>query len=38
MKKIKLHMSSNYRWMIGNRYISDRLACFLLAIRIAKID
>lgn len=35
---IKIHLSSNYRWMIGNRYISRRLACFLLALKIAKRD
>lgn len=30
MKKIKLHLSSNYRWMLGNRHISNRTAWFLI--------
>lgn len=38
MKKIKLHFSNNYRWMIGNHYISRRMACILLGLRIAEID
>lgn len=38
MKKIKLHLSNNYRWMIGNHYISRRTACILLTLRIAETD
>ena len=37
MKKMKVHLSNNYRWMIGNRYISRRTARILLALRIAEI-
>lgn len=36
MALIKLHFSNNYRWMIGNRYISRRTACILLGLRIAE--
>lgn len=32
MKKIQLHLSNNYRWMLGNRYISNKTAWFLICI------
>lgn len=30
MKKIQLYLSNNYRWMWGNRYISRKMAWFLI--------
>lgn len=37
MKKIQLYFDNNYRWMLGNRYISNRTAWFLIdVLRIAE--
>ena len=39
VKKIPLYFSNNYRWMFGNRYISNRMAWILIdVLKIAECE